>query len=329
MQTIPPLPFDVFFQEKKRDLILSLLTHTPNKILKERCITNAKIRRPSLALAGFTGRFAEHALQTLGRTEIAYMKSLSEEQLRENLVNLFNFTSVPGYFVTCGLVPPSIFLELAEHAKIPVFQTRILTHSFLEQLSSYLKLHFAPRQTLHGTLVDIYGVGILLTGKSGIGKSECALDLVERGHRLVADDVVQVYRKGEDVLMGTASEMLGHHMEIRGVGIINVQSMFGVEAIRIQKRIEVAVELVPWSENIEFDRLGIEQKTISFLETDVPKVEIPVTPGKNLTVIIEAISLNHMLRVYGQDAAKDFNRRLMEELARKKRVQKYLLDDME
>ncbi len=177
--------------------------------------------------------------------------------------------------------------------------------------------------------MDVYGVGLLYTGKSGIGKSECALDLVERGHRLVADDIVQVIKKAPDVIVGTGSELLGHHMEVRGIGIIDIEKLFGIRAIRLQKRIEVEVRLVYWKDETDYERLGIEDKFTTILGVELPVVSIPVSPGKNITVISEVISMNHMLKVYGQNPAKEFSKRLSEELYRQQMTREYLESDFE
>jgi HPr kinase/phosphorylase len=186
-------------------------------------------------------------------------------------------------------------------------------------LADFLDDQFAPQMTVHGSLVDVYGVGILLIGRSGIGKSEIALDLVERGHRLVADDVVMVTRKGEGILMGAGTDIVKHFMEIRGLGLIDVRSMFGIRAIRFQKRIEVVVELEDWRKDQEYTRTGLDGHTVPILEVEMPHVTLPIFPGKNVTVITEVISLNYLLKHYGYDAAKEFAARLEGMIGRKKK----------
>ncbi len=183
--------------------------------------------------------------------------------------------------------------------------------------------------TMHGTLVDVYGVGLLYAGKSGIGKSEIALDLVERGHRLVADDVVKIIRKAPDLIVGTGSELLGHHMEVRGIGIIDIEKLFGIRSIRLQKRIEVEVHLTPWSDDLEYERLGIEDTTTTILGVSIPQVNVPISPGKNITVISEVIAMNHMLKVYGENSALEFSRRLSERMHRQEMTEDYLESDYE
>jgi HPr kinase/phosphorylase len=182
---------------------------------------------------------------------------------------------------------------------------------------------------VHGTLVDVYGVGLLYTGKSGIGKSEVALDLVERGHRLVADDVIRINRRGADVIMGTGAELLGHHMEIRGVGIIDIEQLFGIRSIRLQKRIEVEVNLALWSETEEYERLGVEEKRTTILGVEIPYVRVPISPGKNITVISEVIAMNHMLKVYGKNSAIEFSEKLSQRLSRESSSMEYLESDFE
>lgn len=294
----------------------------------DKILTNSLMHRPGLALAGFIERFAHSRTQVLGQTEISYLASLDDYQLEERLQRIFSF-DMPLIIVTKGMVPPAKFLEHAVRTQTPVFQTNLSTTDLITRLGIYLDNIFAPQSTLHGSLVDVYGVGLLYTGKSGIGKSECALDLVERGHRLVADDVVKITKKATGVIVGSAVEKLGHHMEVRGIGIIDIEKLFGIRAIRLQKRIEVEVRLESWDENKEYDRLGIEDYKTSILGVEIPVVVIPVSPGKNITVISEVISMNHMLKVYGENTAQRFIQRLSEEIARRKTTYTYLEADTE
>jgi len=199
----------------------------------------------------------------------------------------------------------------------------------MNRMSAYLDHIFAPTINVHGTLVDVYGVGLLYTGKSGIGKSEVALDLVERGHRLVADDVVKITRVAPDVIMGSGSELLGHHMEIRGVGIIDVEELFGIRAIRLQKRIEVEVHLTYWSDSEDYERLGVEETRTTVLGVEIPILNVPISPGKNITVISEVIAMNHMLKVYGENSALEFTKKLQQRLTRQSLTKDYLESDIE
>lgn len=294
----------------------------------EKALTNSLAHRPGLALAGYTERFAYNRTQVLGQTEISYLDSLSDEQIEDRLEKLFSF-DIPLFIVTKGMVPPRKFLECAQKAQTAVIQTNLSTTELITRLTIYLDNIFAPQTTVHGSLVDVYGVGLLYTGKSGIGKSECALDLVERGHRLVADDVVKITKKASEVIVGSAVEKLGHHMEVRGIGIIDIEKLFGIRAIRLQKRVEVEVRLESWDEKKEYDRLGIDEHRTSILGVEIPVVVIPVSPGKNITVISEVISMNHMLKVYGENTAQRFIQKLSEEIARRKTTFTYLEADTE
>jgi HPr kinase/phosphorylase len=313
------------YREKKDALELTLLT-SENGL--KRPLPNNEILRPGLALAGFVDRFAGQRTQVLGETEMSFLSTREGLERRNAVENIFSF-DLPCVIVTKGITPPTELLEVAEREGVPVFSSRLSTMEFVTRLSIYLDNLFAPQTTIHGTLVDVYGVGLLYTGKSGVGKSECALDLVERGHRLVADDVVKITRKAEQVLVGTGSELLGHHMEVRGIGIINIEKLFGIRAIRMQKRIEAQVNLVHWDDQIEFERLGVEDQYTTILGVEIPVVMIPVSPGKDITVISEVIAMNHMLKVYGENSAKEFAKRHTEEIYRRKAVGEFLESDFE
>jgi HPr kinase/phosphorylase len=193
----------------------------------------------------------------------------------------------------------------------------------------YLERAFAPGCEVHGTLVDVYGVGLLFTGRSGIGKSECALDLVERGHRLVADDIVDVIRTSDNILIGRYRPLLQHNIEIRGVGVIDVQALFGIHAIRMQKRIEVEVQLQEWDDTVDYDRIGMERHTIKILDVEIPQVILPLNPGKNITVVSEVIALDFMLKVYGYDAARNLNDRIVKSMRHSRKLRRYLEQDQE
>jgi HPr kinase/phosphorylase len=312
---------------REKSQFLELFVLNGGECLKK-SIPNNQIQRPGLALAGYTERFSYWRTQVMGKTEVAYLNSLSEPVQKEALERFFAF-DIPLIVISKAQPPPALLLELAAQKQIPVLQTNLTTTDFIIRLSSYLDNLFAPRTSIHATLMDVYGVGLLYTGKSGIGKSECALDLVERGHRLVADDVVNVIKKAPDVIVGEADERLGHHMEIRGLGIINIEKLFGIRSIRMQKRIEVEVRLELWDDKAEYDRVGIEESYTTVLGVEIPVVTIPLSPGKNITVISEVISMNHMLKVYGENSAEKFVQRLSEELTRRKLTSQYLEADME
>jgi HPr kinase/phosphorylase len=319
------LTVERLFIEKREFLDLNILN---GGACLKKIIPSNQIFRPGLALAGYTERFPHSRTLILGETEISFLESLPGSELEVCLKQFFAF-DIPLVIITKNQKPSAPFLVEAAAHNVPVLQTNLNTTEVIIRLSSYLDSIFAPRTSIHGTLVDVYGVGLLYTGKSGIGKSECALDLVERGHRLVADDVVHVIKKAPEVIVGQADERIGHHMEIRGLGIVNIEKLFGIRAIRMQKRIEVEVKLELWEGEMEFDRLGIEENYSTLLGVEIPLVSIPVSPGKNITVISEVISMNHMLKVMGENSAEKFVQRLSEDLARRKLTTEYLESDLE
>jgi len=314
------------YVERKQDLELTLLNSTDTGMKKK--VDNGELHRPGLALTGFFERFADKRIQIIGQTELTYMRQLPIDRLVEVSGELFGY-NVPMVIISKGIMPPLEFIKVADSYDTAVFSSRLSTAELSNRLSAYLDHLFAPSTNVHGTLVDVYGVGLLYTGKSGIGKSEVALDLVERGHRLVADDVVKITRVAPDVLIGTGSELLGHHMEIRGVGIIDIEELFGIRAIRLQKRIEVEVRLTLWSEAADYERLGLEDQRTTILGVKIPILRIPISPGKNITVISEVIAMNHMLKVYGENSALDFSEKLSQRLSRESVTKDYLESDYE
>jgi HPr kinase/phosphorylase len=294
----------------------------------DRQLPEAEVASPGLALAGYTGRFAPGRLHVLGETEITYLRSLDAAGRRQRLEAFFGF-DLPCIFVTKGQQVPQELLDLAQDRSVPVLRSKLKTAEFYRRVKPIVEDAFAPRTTLHGSLADVYGVGLLFVGRSGIGKSECVLDLVERGHRLVADDVVQVTRRGHDVLIGKGHELAAHHMEIRGIGLIDIPALFGVRAVRQQKRIEVIVQLEDWETTRDTDRTGLTHQETLILEVAVPKVVVPLNPGKNITVISEVVAMNHLLRYSGIDTAAAFNERLIRRMKEKSGVREYLQDDYE
>jgi HPr kinase/phosphorylase len=291
-------------------------------------IPDADAASPGLALAGYTTRFMPRRLHVLGETEITYLNSLDPGTRRQALDGFFRF-DLPCVFVTKGQEVPPELLELARDRGVPVLRTRLKTAEFYRRIKPFLEEAFAPRTTLHGSLADVYGVGLLFIGRSGIGKSECVLDLVERGHRLVADDVVLVSRRGTDLLIGQGHELAGHHMEIRGVGLIDIPSLFGVRAVRQQKRIEVVVQLEDWENAKDADRTGLAQNETTILDVSLPRVIVPLNPGKNITVIAEVVAMMHLLRYSGVDVAAAFNERLIRRMKEKSGIREYLQEDYE
>jgi HPr kinase/phosphorylase len=296
--------------------------------LKKKIPTPA-INRPGLAIAGFTLRFANNRAQILGETELAYLNSLDRKQRLDQLDNMFR-SDMPFMIVTKAINPPPELVEMGNKYNTTVFQTRLSTADLIMRLSGYLDEYFAPFINTHGTLVDVYGVGMLYTGKSGVGKSECALDLVERGHRLVADDMVRITKKGPNYIVGSGNDLLGHHMEVRGIGIIDIERLFGIRSIRMQKRVECEVRLQLWDETTDYERLGIEEMYTTILGVEIPIITVPVSPGKNITVISEVIAMNQMLKVYGENTAQQFSRKLSERMQRRQlATREYLQSDFE
>jgi len=313
------------YLERKEQLELSLLAGRAG--LKHQLL-NSEIARPGLALAGFFDRFPHSRTQVIGETEMAYLGAQTPQNRQERLRRFFSY-DIPMVIVSKGLATPLELTDAAEETQTALLSTRLSTSEFISRLASYLDRLFAPTTTMHGTLVDVYGVGLLYTGRSGIGKSECSLDLIERGHRLVADDIVRLTRKAPRVIMGTASEMQGFHMEVRGIGIIDIERLFGVQSVRLQKRVEVEVRLELWDSSAEYDRLGLETRFTTILGVEIPVVTIPVSPGKNITVISEVVAMTHMLKTYGENPAELFSRRLNQELRRRKMTDIYLESDLE
>jgi HPr kinase/phosphorylase len=298
---------DFFYNAAKDRFKLTKLTDGDKGL--DGIIRDPHIHRPGLALAGYTGLFTFNRVQILGNTEMRYLKQLSPEQRTKVLKKLFSF-EIPCICITFNNKPTEEFMELANKNNIPVFITPLETTKFAYFINDFLDDQFSPQIALHGSFVDVYGVGLLFYGRSGIGKSEIALDLVERGHRLVADDVVMISRKGDGILMGTGTELVKHFMEIRGLGIIDVRSVFGIRAIRFQKRVELLVHLEEWDPKKEYTRTGLDSENIDMLGVDLPFIRLPIFPGKNITVISEIIALNYLCKHYGYDAAKALSDKL-------------------
>jgi HPr kinase/phosphorylase len=274
-------------------------------------IISPDLNHPGLAISGFYNIFAHQRIQLFGRGEVAYLNKLEAEGNQDTIRQMFTYV-IPCCIFTYNLTPTKAFFEAAEAAECPVLQTDLETADFSSRLMRILSNVFAPRQSLHGVLVEVYGLGILIQGDSGVGKSETALELIERGHRLVADDVVEILCVNGNTLIGAgANKIIGHHMEIRGMGIINITHLFGVRAIRDQKRIQLVVKLEEWDSAKMYDRLGMEEKFAEFLGVSIPKLEIPVKPGRNIPIIIETAAMNERLKKMGYNSAKEFNQNIL------------------
>jgi len=312
------------YEEKREDWQLKLLGGEGGL---EKTVTTPDINRPGLALAGYTEHFPRERIQIIGRTEYSYLLTLKKEKREKAVENLFHL-SPPCFIFT---QPTTVFEEFIQDS-IPVFKTELPTIALIHKLTTYLSYMLAPETHLHGDLVDVYGIGLLIIGQSGIGKSECALDLVARGHRLVADDLIRILKRGEGIVIGYSaakSEKLRHHIEIRGVGILDIYSLFGVRAIRIQKRIEVVVELVPFERRMEVERIGLEDKFTEILGVKIPLIKIPVIPGKNLALICEVIAKNHLSKILGYHPAKTFYEEINRIIQGKPTVDRFITDDIE
>jgi HPr kinase/phosphorylase len=295
----------------------------------DREIPSPEASSPGLVLAGYTARFTgTDRMHILGETEITYLASLDSAARRAAIATFLGY-DLPCVVVTKGQEAPEELVTLAVAKGIAVIRTRLKTAEFYRRLKPFLDDAFAPSTTVHGSLADVFGVGLLFRGRSGIGKSECVLDLVERGHRLVADDVVRVTKRGNDVLIGRGHEVSRHYMEIRGVGLIDINALFGVRSVRQQKRIEVVVQLEDWDTGREYDRTGLDLQETDLLDVKVPLVTVPLNPGKNLTVICEVVAMNHLLRYSGVDSAHAFNDRLIRRMREQRELQEYLEEDYE
>ena len=314
------------FEDQRQDLQLETLTES---LASRREITVSDIHRPGMALMGFVENFLPERIQILAQTELTYLSSLTPGQVKEAIDRLFQF-DMPLIVVCKGLEVPPYLVERANGQQVPVLRTPQSTTPFIHSLTAYLDHMFAPQVSVHGSLVDVYGCGLIFTGRSAIGKSETALDLVERGHRLVADDVVTITKRHGDVLIGSGNQLLRHHMEIRGLGIIDVQAVFGIRSIRLQKRVEVEVRLGEWSNEADYERVGIDERRASILGVEIPLVEVPITPGKNITVIAEVIALNYLVKVYGgYSPAERLNQHLIEIMKRKSAARAWVREDTE
>ncbi len=304
------VPVREILAAKQQTLGLEVLTGATSL---DRGASDPDVTSPGLALAGHTTRTPRGRMWVFGETEMSYLAALPEADARSRLAALFTF-DVPAVFVTKGQRVSRYFLEEAAAAGVPVLRCGVSTTEFYRRIKPFLELTLAPTTTLHGSLADVYGVGLLFVGDSGVGKSECVLDLVERGHRLVADDLVLASKQGNDVLIGRGHEIQKHHMEIRGIGIIDVLALFGARAIRQQKRIEVIVSLDTWDKHREYSRTGLEDEYEDILGVSVPKVTVPLNPGKNITVVSEVVAMNHLLRVAGVNSAQIFDEKLKQSL---------------
>lgn len=276
---------------------------------KGKMLVEADLHRPGLAIAGYVDLFTHHRAQILGNTENRYLAQLAPDKRKEAFKNLTQFP-IPCIILTENNHLDEALLDIATEANIPVYVTTLPTTRFISLFGEYLNEQFAPQVSLHGSLVDVYGIGLFIMGKSGIGKSEVALDLVERGHRLVADDVVIVTKQGENILIGSGTDLVQHFMEVRGLGLVDVRAMFGIRATRSRKRVEVVVNMHHWDADEDYTRIDMVEEYYDVLGVSIPLVKVPIIPGKNITVICEVIAMNYLLLHHGYDSAKVFAKRL-------------------
>jgi HPr kinase/phosphorylase len=285
----------------------------------KRLIREPTVNRPGLALAGFTKYFASKRVQVIGSAESTFLKSLGKEERARRYDDLFSFR-IPCVVFGRNLQPDKEFLRAAERADIPIFICPLITMKFINLATLALEMMFAPRGTELGSMVDILGVGVIVRGESGIGKSECVLALIERGYSLVSDDVTKVMLLDGREVMGTSPEITRNHMEVRGIGIINVAAMFGVKSIRAEKRVDLVVTLKWWNEVPDVDRLGMDEENVTILDVQIPHVTIPVRPGRDLARLIEVAAFQTKLKLSGYNPAKELNERLIAKMAGGKKL---------
>jgi HPr kinase/phosphorylase len=316
------------YQENRKNLGF---VRVNGDIGQDTTVTSSKLNRPGLEITGFWDSFDPHRIQLIGEGEFRYIKSLTREKVEEIFEHFFS-AKIPLMIFAHNVKPPVCAVRLARKYKVALLATPVTTTLLVASLLDYLDRELAPSTIIHGSLVDVYGIGLLLTGPSGIGKSEIALDLVERGHRLVADDIIKIIRRADNVIIGTGMELLEHHLELRGLGIVDIRNIFGIRAIRQQKRIEVQVELEEWDSTKNFERVGAQDKYTKILGVNIPLINLPIYPGKNITVIAEVIALNHVLKIMGTNAALNFQKKIAATIRQKTQIntlQNYLKKDLE
>ncbi|PRO65600.1 HPr(Ser) kinase/phosphatase [Alkalicoccus urumqiensis] len=294
-------------KELMEEFDLSLLND--EEAVTYRPITTADISRPGMEMAGYFTYYPAKRIQLLGKTEMSFYAQLSPEEQQERMVRLCTYDT-PAIILSRGMEAPDELKRAADEVGVPILSTSISTTRLSSKLMMFLESRLAPMTALHGVLIDIYGIGVMITGSSGVGKSETALDLVRRGHRLVADDSVEIRQEQDGVLVGRAPELIRHLLEIRGLGIINVMTLFGAGSVRNEKRIGLAIDLEAWDQKKQYDRLGLDEDAVQIFDTDLPKITVPVRPGRNLAVIIEVAAMNFRLKRMGINAAEQFSERL-------------------
>lgn len=296
---------------------MRLVTLTPQIDISRRNVYQTEVNRPALELTGYFDHFAAGRIQIIGLVEHSYIDQMDDEDKRRVFRQLFSL-DVPAVIFTRDLPPDQVILEAALEAGMPMFLTSQATSPFMAEMIRWLNVRLAPSISIHGVLVDVYGIGLLLTGDSGVGKSEAALELIKRGHRLVSDDVVEIRKVSEVTLIGTAPEITKHFIELRGIGIIDVKTLFGVSSVRESQSIDLEIHLEEWDKNREFDRLGMEDSYSEYLGTKVTCHRVPVRPGRNVAIICESAAANHRQKLMGYNAAHELYQRFQKNLMRKR-----------
>ena len=310
--TPTPLLVEELWKDQAEALRLSLLT---GKSGFSRVIRVADINRPGLTLAGFFEYYRGERIQVFGMGESAFLSTLSSAQRMEIFDRILSTQELPCLIITHGREPVPEMLEECDRWKVPLFQSQWETARLIGEMTAYLEERLAPCASVHGTLVNVYGMGVLILGSSGIGKSECALELLKRGHMLVADDRVDIKHKPGGILVGTGNTLVQHHIEVRGLGIIDVWKIFGVGAVLKRSLLELVVYLEMWDEKKEYDRMGLEDKNTAILGVPVPEIRVPVHPGRNLAALIEVAALNQRLKQQGVFSARELNERLIQKMS--------------
>ncbi len=294
---------------------MKLENQTPEIDISDRKLVTAEVNRPALQLTGYFDHFDEERLQIIGYVEYTYLEKLSNEEKRPIYEKLLSY-QIPCLIYTTMTVPDPMMIELAQEAKVPIFTTKQATSAFMAEVIRWLNVELAPCISIHGVLVDVYGEGILIMGESGIGKSEAALELVKRGHRLITDDVVEIRKVSDETLIGTAPDITRHFIELRGIGIIDVKALFGVESVKNTGNIDLVIKLEEWNRDKEYDRLGLEEEYTEFLGNKVVCHSLPIRPGRNLAIIVETAAVNHRQKKMGYNAAQELYNRVQASLSK-------------
>lgn len=295
---------------------MNLKNLTPDLDLTQSEIQVPDINRPALQLTGYFDHFDSERVQIIGYVEYTYLETLSDEKKKEMYAQLLSY-GIPCIVYCRNMEPDAMFLEMANEMKVPIFQSCKQTSAFTAEVIRWLNVELAPCISIHGVLVDVYGVGVLIMGESGIGKSEAALELINRGHRLVTDDVVEIRKVSDDTLVGKAPDITRHFIELRGIGIVDVKSLFGVQSVRETQTIDLVINMEEWDKNREYDRLGLKEEYTEFLGNKVVCHSIPIRPGRNLAIIVESAAVNHRQKQMGYNAAQELYKRVQENLAKK------------